>query len=471
MARQDSVATYARVKSVLNELAELPAAERVGGAERRLAGDPELRDRVVRMLRGLEEEEDFLETSLPGLVGAQTLTLSLCAARWPQHVHVPGARIGHFEINRKLGEGGMAVVYEAMQFEPVERQVALKVISAHATETQRLRFEREGATLARLSHPHIAAMYDSGVSAGGELWVAMELVRGEPITDWCRRHQAGIEQRLRLFLEACQGISHAHRKGEIHRDVKPSNLMVADIDGSAIVKVIDFGIAAALHPSADRQRDLTGRHLIGTPAYMSPEATHVSDQQALDARSDVYALGVVLYELICGTRPYDGEEISLAAWMVKLSSRDAPPMRQLFDRFAASEQIRIAANRNCSVARLERILRSDLDLVVRKAMALEPEQRYASPLDLADDLNRYLDGQAVGAHSPSTVYRARKFLRRHWLATGAMALLILTLAGGFVVRELEVRQTRRALAESDAVSEFLVDPWSTPARCAWKANR
>jgi serine/threonine-protein kinase len=233
--------------------------------------------------------------------------------------------------------------------------------------------------------------------------------------------------------------------------------MVANIDGSAIVKVIDFGIAAALHPSADRQRDLTGRHLIGTPAYMSPEATHVSDQQALDARSDVYALGIVLYELICGTRPYDGEEMSLAAWMVKLSSREAPPMRQLFDHLEESEQNRIAANRNCSIARLERVLHSDLNLVVRKAMALEPEQRYASPLDLADDLNRYLDGQGVSAHSPSPVYRARKFLRRHWLATGAMALLILTLAGGFVVRELEVRQTRRALAESDAVSEFLVD--------------
>jgi serine/threonine-protein kinase len=149
--------------------------------------------------------------------------------------------------------------------------------------------------------------------------------------------------------------------------------------------------------------------------------------------------------------------MSLAAWMVKLSSREAPPMRQLFDHLEESEQNRIAANRNCSIARLERVLHSDLNLVVRKAMALEPEQRYASPLDLADDLNRYLDGQGVSAHSPSPVYRARKFLRRHWLVTGVTAALILTLAGGIVAREMEVRQTRRALAESDAVSEFLVD--------------
>jgi non-specific serine/threonine protein kinase/serine/threonine-protein kinase len=445
------------VKSVLDALADLPASQRLNEAKRRLAGESELLERVIKMLRGLEEEEDFLEGNLPSLVGAQTITVSLGEARWPQRIHAAGTRISHFEIQDKLGEGGMAVVYEALQFEPVERTVALKVISAHATDKQRLRFERECATLARLSHPHVAAMYDSGISSGGELWVAMELVRGEPITDWCRKQETGIEQRLRLFMEACQGISHAHLKGVIHRDVKPSNLMVADIDGNAVVKVIDFGIAAALHPAAERQQDLTGRHLIGTPAYMSPEATYLMDHQALDARSDVYALGVVLYELICGRRPYDDEDLSLAGWMARLSSRESPPMWQLFGNLGAHERMRIATNRGCSLGSLERVMRSDLDLVVRKAMALEPEQRYAAPLDLANDLQHYLSGRAVGAHSPSPAYRARKFLRRHWMGSSATALLVLTIAGGIVAREMEVRQTHRALAESDAVSEFLVD--------------
>lgn len=456
-AHRDSADSFARVKSVMCELADLPEAERAAAAERSLSDEPELRARVLSMLQGLAENESFLEGELPDIVGADTLSESLREPGASNAAHAPGARIDRYEIVEKLGEGGMAVVYRARQSKPVEREVALKVISAHATDTQRLRFARECATLARLSHPNVAAMFDSGVSNSGEPWVAMELVRGEPITAWCVRHQVPVEDRIRLVLDACRGIAHAHGKGILHRDVKPSNLMVAQFGGVAMVKVIDFGIAAALQPGADHEMQLTGQRLIGTPAYMSPESIFVTDQHALDARSDVYALGVVLFELLCGKRPYDAQHLSLAQWVSRLTSQEAPPMYQLFAQLDEAEQRRIASDAGISHPALKRVLRSDVDFVVRKALSLEPGERYSSSQELGSDLRRYLDGRAVLAHAPNPVYRARKFVRRHWVGVGATALLVVTLISGIVAREMEVRQTRLALDESDAVSEFLVD--------------
>ncbi len=453
----DTAASYQRLKSVLCELSELGVSERVAEAHRQLGGEPELLDRILEMLQQLERDEAFLESELPILVGAETLGASFMHGVQGGASHLPGARVGHFEIIDKLGEGGMAVVYRARQGEPVEREVALKIISAHATETQKLRFERECATLARLSHPGIATMFESGVSDGGEPWVAMELVEGLPITRWCNHHKATMEQRIGLFVGACNAITHAHRRGILHRDIKPSNLMVTRVSGEPTVRVIDFGIAAALSAEEQGAENLTGRHLIGTPAYMSPEAAHISDRQSLDTRSDVYALGVVLCELLCGKRPYDADAFSLAQWVARLTSREAPAMRQLFDALDAQEQSGIAACLNSNVQAVKRTLRSDLSAVVARALALEPDRRYPTSQDLARDLSRYLQGRAVLAHPPNTAYRARKFLRRHWAGASAIALVLLTLLGGIVARELEVRHTRAALAESDAVSEFLVD--------------
>src|SRR5690606_19591548 len=225
---------------------------------------------ILNLLRGLQQEETFLEQDLPGLVGLEALRME--SADTDDKDRMPGASIGHFRILDRLGEGGMAVVYRARQTEPIERQVALKVISAHATSVQRTRFERECSTLARFSHPNVAVMYESGVSPAGEPYVAMELVEGLPISDWCRLHKVPLPQRIQLFVEACQGLTHAHGKGILHRDIKPSNLLVTEVDGKAMVKVIDFGIAAALTPGIDQLANITGQQLIGTPAYMSPES-------------------------------------------------------------------------------------------------------------------------------------------------------------------------------------------------------
>lgn len=453
----DTAESYIRLKSVLCELSDIEAAERVVRAREMLSDEPELLNRVLAMIRDLEEDDRFLEAKLPALVGAATLSASFVPGINTGTAHLPGARVGHFEIVDKLGEGGMAVVYRAHQSEPVEREVALKIISAHATETQKLRFERECSTLARLSHPAVATMFETGVSETGEPWVAMELVEGLPITDWCDQHRATTRQRIQLFLGACNGITHAHRRGILHRDIKPSNLMVTRVSGEPTVRVIDFGIAAALTAQDKGSENLTGRHLIGTPAYMSPESAHISDRQALDTRSDVYGLGVVLCELLCGQRPYDAEHFSLAQWIARLTTREAPSMHALFEALSAEEQAAIARSTGSSVAALRRALRSDLGAIVARALSLEPDRRYSTSQELAQDLTRFLQGRAVSAHSRNTAYRARKFLRRHWVGATATALVLITLVGGIVAREVEVRHTREALAESDAVSEFLVD--------------
>lgn len=448
---------YQRLKELLCELADLPSDEREVAARNKLNHDPVLLSRVLKMLEGLEQEEGFLEAELPGLLGFEALLDDSIDPGKQEEGRLPGASIGHFKIINRLGEGGMAVVYRALQTEPVKRNVALKVISIHATSIQRIRFERECSTLARFAHPNVAVMYESGVSPAGEPYVAMELIEGFPITDWCKQHQASIEQRIQLFIEVCQGLTHAHGKGILHRDIKPANLLVTEIDGKPVVKVIDFGIAAALTPGIDQLSNLTGQHLIGTPAYMSPESVHISDRQSLDARSDVYSLGVVLFELLCGKRPYDVYDLPLADWVKSLATRNAPHINHVFNRLPVAEKQAIARAAGTGPNRLARLLDSDLNAILGKAMALEPERRYESSHELAEELHRYLGGKAVNAHPPGRIYLTRKFLKRHWLGASFLAAMVLSLAGGIVARELEVRHTRLALEESNAISAFLVD--------------
>ena len=456
-ATRDTAEEYARLKEVLADLSELPAQDRLKEAQGRLADNPDLLGRVTQILEDLDSDDTFLEKDLPSQFGARRLIEDSAARRAAAANHHPGDTLGHFEILDVLGQGGMAVVYRALQRDPVERVVALKVISAHSTESQQQRFIRECGILARLSHPHVATMYDSGISASGEPWVAMELVEGPPITEACTKDRLSPEQRVELFIGACEGLAHAHRKGVLHRDVKPSNLLVRRVGGQPVVKVIDFGIAAALGPGDHIDSELTGRHLIGTPAYMSPESAHLTDRQALDMRSDVYALGVVLCELLCGTRPYDEAHLSLADWVNRLTSRDIPSVHVLFERLEPERQTRIADSMGVTPGGLKRRLRSDLGLVVRKSLARESEQRYASASEFADDLRRWLAGEAVLAHAPSTSYQLRKFVRRHWIGVLATLMVFVSLAGGLVARDIETRRARQAQAESDAISTFLID--------------
>ena len=338
----------------------------------------------------------------------------------------PGARIDAFRIVRLLGRGGMGEVYLAEQLEPVRRTVALKLLRGRLDARLRALFEVERQVLARMQHPVIAQLHDAGTSAGGEPWFAMEYIEGEPVTAYCERRGLDLRARLALFIRLCEGVQHAHAKGVVHRDLKPANLLVGTLDGRPAPKIIDFGIAGA---SARLQGGAAER--AGTPAYMSPEQFG-DDPDAVDARSDVYALGVVLHELLTGARPpgADGQATTLRP----------PSLAITRDRLPAG----------LAAAALARSLRGELDHVLLKALARDPARRYQSPAALADDLARFLDGRALGAVPATRGYLAAKFLGRHRVALGAGAAVLAALVAGLVASVLALGEARRAEAEARA---------------------
>ncbi|MCK5360453.1 MAG: serine/threonine protein kinase, partial [Gammaproteobacteria bacterium] len=420
-----------------------------------LADEPVLCERVLKMLRQEESSNRFLESDLPGLITFDVDQSSPASEK--DNKRPTGSRVGPFTLGKVLGEGSMGVVYLAHQREPVERKVALKLISQHATSTQRIRFERECTSLARFAHPNVTTMYQNGVSESGEPYAVMEYVDGLPISKWCQENRASIELRINLFLGACMGVAHAHEKGILHRDIKPSNILVTEIDGIPTAKVIDFGIATALDHVNANELTLTRQQLLGTPAYMSPESVHVIDHESLDARSDVYSLGVVLFELVTGHKPHDATNLPLVEWVNHLSTVPSPSASKTFADLPADEREKFAKTAGSTARSLDRTLHSDLGAVLHKALALEPSNRYASSRELADDLMRHLNGEAVLAHPPSRLYNSGKFLKRHWLGFSAIILLVLFLSGGIIARSQEVKRTRLALDEASAISGFLVD--------------
>jgi non-specific serine/threonine protein kinase/serine/threonine-protein kinase len=362
--------------------------------------------------------------------------------------------IGPFRVIRLLGEGGMGAVYLGEQLVPVQRQVALKVVHASLRSPNALaRFTAERQALARLSHPNVAQLYEAGTTPDGFPYFAMEFLPGDTLGDYCRHLRLGIRERVKLFVQVCQGVQHAHQKGLIHRDLKPNNLLVADIGGQVVPKVIDFGIAKALDQPLTDSGELTGAGAIGTPSYMSPEA--FSGDVDLDTRADIYSLGIVLYELLAGVRPSDLSGMAL----IRLNAagrRPEPPrlttrVRGLDAQLAAG----IAAERGLKPAQLAEHLRDDLDWIVGRAIADDRDQRYATVADLAADLNRYLNDQPVEARPPSVGYRAGKFVRRHRVTVFAAALVLVALVLGIVGTSVGMLRAAREAEAARQVSAFL----------------
>ncbi|MCF6263488.1 MAG: serine/threonine-protein kinase [Xanthomonadales bacterium] len=453
----DTDTEYQRLKEVLNLVADLPSSEREARVRGILADDTELCERVLTMLRTADSHQEFFAAKLPDILSEEHNCEHTSPSSTQQKPHMVGSVIGPFTLGKVLGEGGMGVVYLAHQETPVEREVALKLISVHATTSQRMRFQRECRTLARFTHPNVTVMYQNGVSESGEPYAAMELVDGLPISKYCLEKQASIELRINLFLGACMGVAHAHEKGILHRDIKPSNILVTDVDGTPTAKVIDFGIATALDHDNDEDLTLTRQQLLGTPAYMSPESVNITDRESLDARSDVFSLGVVLFELVTGRRPHDASNLALVEWVNFLATAPSPSASKTYAALSDKEREQFAREAGTTPRMLDRVLHSDLAAVLHKALALEPSDRYASSRELADDLKRHLRGEAVLAHPPSKLYSAGKFVRRYWLGISAIFMLVVFLSGGIVVRSQEVKRTRLALEESSAISGFLVD--------------
>src|SRR5579871_2346587 len=323
---------------------------------------------------------------------------------------------GRYQILRPLGEGGMGTVYLAEQREPIRRTVALKVVKLGMDTGQVLaRFANERQALAMMDHPNIARIFDAGATPKGRPYFVMEYIEGVPITQYCDRNRIAIGQRLKLFLAVCRGVQHAHQKGVIHRDLKPSNVLVTEQEGMAIPKVIDFGIAKATDQWAVENTLLTQfGQMVGTPEYASPEQAEVTTGD-VDERSDVYSLGVLLYELLTGTVPFDParlRQVGLAEMLRIIREEEAPP---LWQRLATSGTPLedIAADRRTDPATLRRLVDGDLNRIAMKALEKARARRYSSATEFAADVQRFIERRPVLASSPGAIYRARKFLRRH----------------------------------------------------------
>ena len=381
--------------------------------------------------------------------------------------------IGPYRILRVLGQGGMGLVYEAEQLEPFHRMVALKVIRIGMDHSEVLaRFESERQSLAVMDHPNIAKALDAGTTEDGLPYFVMELVAGEPLTDYCDRHNLEISRRLELFVAVCKGVQHAHQKGVIHRDLKPSNILVRVTDGKPIPTIIDFGIAKAVEPSQSDSAFTTELGvMVGTPAYMSPEQAEASGLD-IDTRADIYSLGVVLYELVTGVLPFEvhGSLPSPLIAQYLLGEADFPTPSHRVGALAAATLAPLAEHRHTTPVGLRRELKGDLDWIALKAINRDRTRRYETANALALDVERYLENKPIVARPPTLGYTAAKFVRRHRLGVSVAATAVAALVVVVVGIARERNRAELAGRKAEAISSFLqdmlksADPWQGGAR-------
>jgi eukaryotic-like serine/threonine-protein kinase len=408
------------------------------------AGNAKLRRRVEALLHAHAQSDEILDAALP-TVDEAPLT------------ERPGMRIGPYRLMEQIGEGGFGLVFVAEQTEPVRRKVALKVLKPGMDSAQVIaRFEAERQALALMDHPNIARVLDAGATDSGRPYFVMELVKGIPITQYCDENQLTPRERLALFVSVCQAVQHAHQKGIIHRDLKPSNVLVTSHDGKPVAKVIDFGIAKAIHQQLTERTLYTNlTQMIGTPLYMSPEQAGMSGLD-IDTRSDIYSLGVLLYELLTGTTPLEQKRFAQAAYeeIRRLIREEEPPRPS--QRLSTSETLpSIAANRKMEPARLTRLLRGELDWIVMKCLEKDRTRRYETASSLARDVEHYLADEFVEARPPSLGYRLQKLARKHRAALGTAAALTLLLVGGVAASLWQAHKALEREAETQAVLNFV----------------
>ncbi|MFN0130462.1 MAG: protein kinase domain-containing protein [Verrucomicrobiales bacterium] len=452
-------------EDIFEVAAALPPSERAAYLDSACAGQQDLRARIEALLRA-DEVTGFMEDHTVTLPGPP--------------VEQSGELIGRYRLLQQIGEGGFGTVWMAEQVEPVTRRVALKIIKAGMdTKEVIARFEAERQALAMMDHPNIARVFDAGATDKGRPFLVMELVKGIPITRFCDEQQFTTRQRLELFADVCSAINHAHQKGVIHRDIKPSNVMVTLNADRPVVKVIDFGIAKATQGKlTDRTLFTRFEQFLGTPAYMSPEQAAISEVD-IDTRSDIYALGVLLYELLTGKPPFDAKSLVSAGYEeMRRIIREVEPARPSIrlNTIAGDERTVVANARLTTPEKLSRLVEPDLDWIVMKAIEKDRTRRYETANGLALDIQRFLSDEPVSAGPPSPAYRFRKFARRHKVAlrltTGVAALLIgaTTVSIWQAVRatNAENREAQKtadekaAREDAEAVSKFLTEVFKSP---------
>jgi eukaryotic-like serine/threonine-protein kinase len=411
-----------RLIDLFNEALSKPLGqEREAYLAQACGADAALRAEVESLLRGHKQSMGFMKT---------------LEAEPPEAGEAPGTVIGRYKLLQVIGEGGFGRVYMAEQLEPVRRKVALKIIKL-GMDTREVvaRFEAERQALALMDHPNIAQVHDGGATPTGRPYFVMELVKGIPLTDYCDREELPTAERLELFIQVCHAIQHAHQKGVIHRDLKPSNILVTLHDGKPVPKVIDFGIAKAIgQPLTNKTLFTRFEELIGTPSYMSPEQAALSGLD-VDTRTDIYSLGVLLYELLTGTTPVEGDTLRQAAVeeIRRLIRETEPPKPSTRLLSLGPRLTEVAARRHVEARSLPREMRGDLDWIVMKALEKDRQRRYESAGAFAVDIERHLKHEPVSASPPSVVYRARKFVQRHKALTvaatsGVVGLALITAA-------------------------------------------